>query len=105
MTTLAGRPGRAGSTDGVGTAARFNGPVAVAVDRAGNVYVVDENNATLRKVTPNGTTTTVAGMAGATGIVLGASPRLAAPQGVAIVGDSLVISDTNAILLLRHGVR
>jgi sugar lactone lactonase YvrE len=105
VTTLAGSAGTFGSADGTGAAARFNRPTDVAVDSAGNVYVTDTFNHTIRKVTPTGTTTTVAGTAVAAGILLGASPRFSFPGGLAIVGDSIVISDTNSILLLRHGAQ
>lgn len=105
VTTLAGGVGMPGSADGGSTAARFNEPTGVAVDSAGNVYVADSNNSTIRKITPIGTTTTVAGVAGMGGIILGAAPRLAVPQDLVIVGDSIVVSDVNAILLLRHGVQ
>ncbi|HEX7837343.1 MAG TPA: NHL repeat-containing protein [Kofleriaceae bacterium] len=102
VTTLAGTAGMTGSADGTRSAARFDHPTGVAVDSAGNVYVADSGNSTIRKVTPTGTTTTVAGTAGMAGILLGATPRFASPQNLAIAGDSLVIVDTNAILLLRH---
>jgi hypothetical protein len=39
------------------------------------------------------------------GILLGATPRFASPRSLAIVGDSIVLSDTNAILLFRHGAQ
>jgi len=103
VTTLAGTADMSGSADGTGAAARFHEPSGVAVDSAGNVYVADQLNSTLRKVTPTGSTTTIAGMARAAGILLGATPRLAVPQGLVIVGDSILLSDSNAILLLRHG--
>jgi DNA-binding beta-propeller fold protein YncE len=77
----------------------------VAVDSAGNVYVADTFNGTIRKVTPTGITTTVAGTAGVLGIVLGATPRFGEPRSLAIVGDSIVLCDTHAILLLRHGAQ
>jgi DNA-binding beta-propeller fold protein YncE len=77
----------------------------VAVDSVGNVYVADTNNSTIRKVTPGGITTTVAGTAGVAGILLGAIPRFAFSQSLATVGDSIVLSDNNAILILRHGVQ
>jgi hypothetical protein len=104
VTTLAGTPAP-GTADGTGAAARFNFPSGVAVDSAGNVYVADEANSTIRKVTPTGTTTTVAGTAGAAGLRLGTTLRFAFPQALAIVSDSIVISDGNAIVLLRHGAR
>jgi len=103
VVTLAGSAGIPGSSDGSGAAARFNHPTGMVVDTAGNVYVADSGNSTIRKITPTGITTTVAGAPGVIGVVLGATPRFASPQGLAIMGDSLVISDANAILLLRHG--
>ncbi|HWO23673.1 MAG TPA: hypothetical protein VNO30_33255 [Kofleriaceae bacterium] len=105
VTTLAGTAGTSGSTDGTGAAARFNRPTDVAVDSAGNIYVADQNNSTIRKITTAGITTTIAGMAAIRGIVLGTTPRLASPIGLEIIGDSIIISDTLAILLLRHGAR
>jgi uncharacterized protein YjiK len=103
VTTLAGTAGMMGHVDDTGAAARFQAPIAASVDGAGNVYVLDDT--TVRKVTPAGTTTTVAGTPGVGGIVLGATPRFTFPEGLAILGDALVITDTNAILLLRHGAQ
>ena len=67
VTTLAGLAGNIGSVDGTNSAARFAYPIGVAVDMAGNVYVVDNGDYTIRKVTPVGTNwvvTTLAGLAG-----------------------------------------
>ena len=64
VTTLAGLAGSSGSADGTGSAARFYHPSGVAVDSAGNVYVADCGNHTIRKVTPAGVVTTLAGLAG-----------------------------------------
>lgn len=75
----------------------------VAVDNAGNVYVADAGNSTICRIIPGWITTTVAGMAGQAGILPGTTPRFLSPQSPAIIGDSLVISDTN--LLLRHGAQ
>jgi len=67
VTTLAGKAGVAGGADGVGLAATFNGPAGVAVDAAGNVYATDYLGHTIRKITPQGVVTTVAGAAGQCG--------------------------------------
>ena len=50
--TLAGLAGSPGSADGTGSAAQFRDPTSVAVDSAGNVYVADLYNYTIREVTP-----------------------------------------------------
>jgi sugar lactone lactonase YvrE len=49
VTTIAGLAGMIGSADGPGPQARFNGPTGIAVDNAGNIYVADTNNHTVRK--------------------------------------------------------
>lgn len=63
VTLFAGSPGLTGSNDGIGTAARFNQPHGICVDPSGNVFVVDNNNQTIRKITPAGVVSTFAGSA------------------------------------------
>src|SRR6266853_4865445 len=86
VTTLAGTAGSAGSTDGTGAAARFWHPEGVAVDSAGNVYVADQANNTIRKVTRAGVVTTLAGLAGSTGHLdgTGSAARFWQPDGVTV---------------------
>ena len=63
VTTLAGLAGTSDSVDGTGSAARFDNPWGTAVDSAGNVYVAEPGSSTIRKVTPAGAVTTLAGLA------------------------------------------
>jgi hypothetical protein len=60
VVTLAGSAGAAGAQDGTGSTARFNALADITSDRAGNLYVSDVQ--TIRKVTPSGSVTTIAGL-------------------------------------------
>lgn len=97
LTTLAGSPGEPGSADGTGDAARFFHPGALAVDSAGNLFVADSGNHTIRKVSPAGAVTTLAGMPGRAGSAdgTGRAMRFSSPGALAVdeagnvyVGDS-----------------
>ncbi len=98
VTTIAGLAGYQGSADGTGSAARFNSPSGVATDSAGNLYVADTDNHTIRKITPAGVVTTLAGLAGSYGSAdgTGSSARFYKPYGVATdSGGNLYVADTN----------
>ena len=95
-TVLAGDVTAAGSIDGVGSEARFNGPHGLATDGA-NLYIADSGNDTIRKVgIGSGQVVTLAGQAGVAGSTdgLGAASLLNNPQGVAVGGAALWITDT-----------
>lgn len=84
VTTLAGLAGVPGSSNGTGSAARFDNPHGVAVGLDGYLYVVDTGNHTIRKISSTGATTTFAGAAGAPGNLdgLGASARFFTPSAI-----------------------
>ncbi|MGV7207449.1 gluconolaconase [Oxalobacteraceae bacterium A2-2] len=95
VSTLAG-DGLPGYRDGKGAAARFDGPLGVAVDAAGVVYVADSYNDRIRRIAPDGTVTTVAGD-GRAGLADGPAAQarfntpaalVAAPGGVLFIADA-----------------
>src|SRR5438045_6509558 len=97
VTTLAGTPGVHGSADGTGSAAQFWQPWGIAVDSAGVVYVADQGNSTIRKITPAGVVTTIAGAAGVFGSAdgSGSAARFNSPGGIAVDSSgNLCVGDT-----------
>ncbi len=85
-----------GFADGRGAAAAFNTPSGIALDRHGNLYVADTGNHAIRRITPQGEVTTIAG-SGRAGFADG-SGRLAqfnGPMGVAVgADDRIYVADT-----------
>ncbi len=97
VVTLAGAAGQFGSADGNGGSARFSSPVALGLDGAGNIYVSDFDNATIRKVTGNGIVTTIAGFSGQFGNAggSGSQVRFNQPYSLAVdSGGTVYVADT-----------
>ncbi|WP_453072230.1 NHL domain-containing protein [Streptomyces omiyaensis] len=98
ITTIAGTKSKgSGGDGGPATAAQLNGPAAVALDSAGALYIVDQNNHRIRKVTPDGKITTVTGT-NDKGFSGDGGPATAAqlnmPYGIAVdCVDALYIAD------------
>lgn len=95
VTTLAGTS-TAGTRDGAGATAQFDSPRGIAVDKSGNVYVADANNHTIRKITPQGNVSTLAGKATVAGSVNGSgtTARFNLPSGITIdAAGNLYVAD------------
>ena len=106
VSTLAGQAGSAGSTDGTGTAARFNTPRDISysapsgVYTQGRLFVADRDNHSIRQIDiATGAVTTVLGQAGQSGFRPGAAPGvLNTPVGVAVSGNALYITMQNGVV-------
>jgi serine/threonine protein kinase, bacterial len=86
LTTLAGNFLNQGWNDGTGTAASFGEPNGLAVDAAGNVYVADNLYSMIRKISPSGVVTTLAGSSNKTGCTdgTGTAATFWNPLGIAV---------------------
>ena len=99
--TIAGFSGDMGTNDGTGRQAMFNFPNGIAVDRAHNLFVTDQGNHTIRKLTPAGTGWTVSTVGGAplksgTNDGVGDQARFNKPWGIAVdSAGNLFIADYN----------
>jgi hypothetical protein len=95
VTLLAGSKGQSGAIDGTGASARFNNPGGITSD-GNNLYIVDTSNQTIRKLElATGKVTTLAGRVGKRGYKdgIGNDARFNIPQGIAIDGDNLYVTD------------
>ena len=103
--TFAGSIVSPGNVDGTGVAARFNNPSGIAMDNAGNFYVADAGNDTIRQITSAGSVSTIAGSAGNPGGAdgSGSNARFNGPNGTAVdASGNIYIADysNNTVRLL-----
>ncbi|MDN5214413.1 hypothetical protein QQ020_20200 [Fulvivirgaceae bacterium BMA12] len=96
VTTLAGG-GQAGFSDGVGADAKFHNPTSLTIGPQGILYVADRDNHRIRKISPEGEVTTIAGN-GETGLIDGNLPeaKFTSPQAIAfdLEGNLLIAEKT-----------
>ena len=104
VSTFAGTATVSGSTNGTGTAAKFNNPAGVVFDAtSGNVYVADTNNNLIRKITSSGVVSTLAG-SGAVGSAngTGAAASFSGPMSVAVdASGNVYVADTGNNLIRK----
>lgn len=96
VTTWVGLMGVSGSADGSGSNALFNQPMGLTFDAAGNLYVADAGNATIRCVTPAGVVSTLAGLSSMAGLMdgMGSGAWFNRPKDVKFDGtDGLFVAD------------
>ncbi len=101
VTTFAGQANASGSADGFGAAARFNSPRGIAVDATGVLYVADAFNSTVRRISPTGDVTTLAGAAGDHGSTdgTGNAARFGAVWGIAVdPSDNIYVSEESGTI-------
>ena len=104
VSTLAGKSGTFGSTNGTGAAARFNSPEGLTIDAAGNLFLADRSNQIIRRITPVGVVTTLSGQAGSPGYNDGTktTARFSNPANVAVdAAGNVFVTDTGYSILRK----
>jgi sugar lactone lactonase YvrE len=106
VTTVAGTTA-AGTSDGPASSATFNNPYGVVADADGNIYVADLTSALIRKITPDGTVTTVAGSGSGFADGLSNTAKFNQPTDLTIDGDgNIIVADlTNRRVRIIKPVR
>jgi streptogramin lyase len=98
VSSVAGALNSAGALDATGSAARFRSPIGLAVDSSNRVLIADRDNHAIRRMTPEGVVTTIAGTIGTSGTINGPalSAQFNAPQSVAVDLSGLIyVADTS----------
>lgn len=103
VSTLAGACTISGSANGTGAAASFSNPTGITVDSVGNVYVADYFNNLIRKITPAGAVSTLAG-SGAFGSAdgTGTAASFSRPNAVSVdSAGNVYVADTGNLLIRK----
>jgi hypothetical protein len=90
--------GTAGYKDGSGTDAQFDNPIDITIDANGNLYVIEYLHSYIRKITPDGTVTTIAGSTSGFKDGIGSSAQFLFPHDIVIAdSNTLLVADGSAI--------
>lgn len=100
VTTVAGEPGVTGTNDGAPLLAHFDSPSGIDVDAAGNVYIADTGNHTIRVLTTDRRVMTIAGTPRVAGFADGVDAKFNGPVGVKAARDGIYVADTS-----NHAIR
>jgi hypothetical protein len=105
VSTIAGLAGANGSSDGTGSAARFNNPVGIALGPDGDLYVADTQNHVIRRVTTGGVVTTYAGSTQGFADGAATAAKFNGPSGIAVAANGDVVVTDFANNRVRRIVR
>ena len=105
LSLFAGNLDSKGNIDGTGSAARFYDLRGGTFDTAGNLYVADTSNHTIRKITPAGVVTTFAGLSGYAGNVDGTGPLARFNTPFAVAADKANPSNIYVADTYNHTIR
>jgi sugar lactone lactonase YvrE len=95
VSTFAGKANTSGLVDGIGENARFKLPAGITVDGSRNLYITETGNHTIRKITPDGVVTTIAGGVSGFNNATGTAAKFKSPRGIAVdISGNLLVSDT-----------
>ena len=98
VTTFAGTARVIGAADGVGAAAQFRMPSGIAIDGAGNLFVVDTGGGAIRRIAPDATVTTLVAFRPGFFELFDAGGAFATPQGISVAADgTLFVTDSYTV--------
>jgi len=101
VSTLAGK-GAPGLKDGHGTEASFDTPCGIVIDKDGNIFIADTGNGAIRRITPQGEVTTIAGGSAGRTDSRGTEAGFDRPTGIAITHDGfLFVTDQGGSRIRR----
>jgi sugar lactone lactonase YvrE len=107
VTTFAGTVGTFGNADGTGTAATFRVPAGLAIDASNSLYVADQSGHRIRKITPAGVVTNLAGSTLGSADGTGTNAQLDTPRGIVLDNaGNLFVASGNKIhkIVIATGV-